>query len=38
MVVITVVTGASFFDYFFGNLKILRAAWSDKPLTEDEGA
>jgi len=32
MVVITLITGASFFDYFFGNLKILREAWSEEPL------
>ncbi len=34
MLVITLVTGASFFDYFFGNLKILRDAWSDVPTQE----
>ena len=34
MFVITLITGASFFDYFFGNLKILRNAWSDLPTTE----
>lgn len=35
MVVITVVTTASFVDYFLGNLKILRDAWSDVPLEGD---
>ena len=30
MVVITVVTGASFVDYFAGNRDILRDAWNDK--------
>ncbi len=32
MFIITIATGASFFDYFFGNLKILREAWSEAPL------
>ena len=31
MFVITVVTAGSFVDYFLGNLKILRDAWSDLP-------
>lgn len=31
MLVITIVTVGSFFDYFIGNLHILRAAWSDEP-------
>jgi CDP-diacylglycerol--glycerol-3-phosphate 3-phosphatidyltransferase len=31
MLIITVITVGSFFDYFFGNLKILRDAWSDVP-------
>jgi CDP-diacylglycerol--glycerol-3-phosphate 3-phosphatidyltransferase len=38
MFVITVVTGASFFDYFFGNLKILKEAWSEEPLKSDQDA
>jgi CDP-diacylglycerol--glycerol-3-phosphate 3-phosphatidyltransferase len=31
MLVITVVTGASFFDYLLGALPVLRAAWMDQP-------
>lgn len=34
MLVITVVTVGSFFDYFLGNLKILQDAWSDVPASE----
>ncbi|MEQ1501745.1 MAG: CDP-alcohol phosphatidyltransferase family protein [Myxococcota bacterium] len=33
MVVITAVTFASFVDYFVANLPILRAAWSDEPMS-----
>lgn len=32
MLVITIVTAASFVDYFLGNLNILRDAWSEEPL------
>jgi len=38
MFIITIVTGASFFDYFIGNLKILREAWSEEPLVGDGDA
>jgi len=38
MLIITLVTGASFFDYFIGNLKILREAWSEEPLDGAEDA
>lgn len=31
MLVVTLVTVASFVDYFLGNLHILRAAWADEP-------
>lgn len=31
MLVVTLVTFASFVDYFLGNLHILRAAWADEP-------
>ncbi len=31
MLVITVITAGSFFDYFVGNYPILRAAWADEP-------
>jgi len=31
MLIVTLVTIASFFDYFVGNLTILRAAWADDP-------
>jgi CDP-diacylglycerol---glycerol-3-phosphate 3-phosphatidyltransferase len=31
MLIITAITSASFFDYFIGNQKILREAWSDVP-------
>jgi len=31
MVVVTLVTIASFVDYFAGNLPLLRAAWNDEP-------
>ena len=37
MLAITVITFASFLDYFFGNLDILRDAWSDRP-SVDPGA
>lgn len=30
MLVVTVVTGASFFDYLVGAMPVLRAAWSDR--------
>lgn len=32
MLVMTLVTFASFIDYFIGNLSILRAAWADDPM------
>lgn len=31
MLIVTLVTFASFVDYFLGNLHILRAAWADEP-------
>lgn len=34
MLVITIVTGASFFDYLAGALPVLRAAWTDRPTPE----
>jgi len=37
MLAITLITFASFLDYFFGNLDILRDAWSDRP-SADPGA
>lgn len=36
MLVMTVVTVASFVDYFVGNLPILRAAWADDPLKKGD--
>lgn len=33
MLVMTLVTVASFVDYFVGNLPILRAAWADDPMS-----
>lgn len=36
MLVVTLVTFASFVDYFLGNLPILRAAWNDAPRGEGE--
>lgn len=38
MLVITIVTAGSFFDYFIGNLAILRAAWADTPSEGSSGA
>jgi phosphatidylglycerophosphate synthase len=32
MLAMTLVTFASFVDYFVGNLPILRAAWADEPV------
>ena len=31
MLVVTIVTGASFFDYLYGAMPVLRAAWSSRP-------
>lgn len=35
MLVVTVVTTASFVDYFLGNRKILQDAWSESPVEDD---